>query len=281
MSGPPIPLQNLSSPNAHTNGSTLYHSAVTNGFAGSSQQNHPPPSNRPARLQILADFANTARYFPAIIWIGVKYWFRPVVCLAVYSLTVYTAWTAPNQHTLLGRVSPSLGTWILAIFTKAGDICFAFAIEDTFDTIAWRKLGSRKRNYDVVPLEWFLSVTSSTGIEGLIRLFWRRIGFRRWVVQRFGRLWRADHVAQPSESINASWERKWRDWWKNSRYSRWPFARLLFLAAMIPGPGIILLGIDAPGLFFESGLTGSSGYRSSYHFPRCQVDERIRRTRYI
>ncbi|OAF99277.1 uncharacterized protein CC84DRAFT_1222973 [Paraphaeosphaeria sporulosa] len=247
------PLQNLPSPHAHTNGCTLHYPPVTNGNASSSQ-NQPDPSERHPFLHILTNFTRIASSFLRHLWKSVGYWSRPAVSLIVYGLTVYTAWTAPNQHTLLGRVSPSLGTWILAIFAKAGDICFAFAIEDTFDALAWRKLGSRHRRYDVVPLEWFLSMTSSTGIEGLTRLLWRRSRLRRWTVRYFGRLWRAEQVVQTSEGEGevASWERRWRDWWKGGRYFRWPFARLLFVAVMIPGPGIILLAnIDQATVFFD------------------------------
>ncbi|KAF2448195.1 hypothetical protein P171DRAFT_207896 [Karstenula rhodostoma CBS 690.94] len=253
MNGSTIPLQNVSPPHAHTNGSTLHHSPGTNGNAGSSQ-NQPQPSNRPSVQQLVTDFTRIVNSFPSLIWRSIEYWFRPIISLAVYGLTVYAAWTAPNQHTLLGRVSPSLGTWILAIFAKAGDICFAFAIEDTFDTLAWRKLGARNRNHDFVSLEWFMSMTSSTGIEGLTRLLWRRSRFRKWMMRHFGRLWGAKQVVRPSEGEGevASWERRWRDWWKNGRYSRWPFARLLFVAVMIPGPGIILLAdIDQATVFFD------------------------------
>lgn len=280
MDGSAIPLQNVSLPQAHTNGTTLHHPPVTNVNAGTSQ-NRPRQLNSLSILQFLTDLARIASSFPRLFRRSIEYWFRPAISLAVYGLTVYTAWTAPNQHTLLGRVSPSLGTWILAIFAKAGDICFAFAIEETFDKLAWRKLSSRNRNHEVVPLEWFLSMTSSTGIEGLIRLLWRRSRFRKWMVRHFGRLWGAEQVTRPSESESASWERRLREWWKDGRSSRWPFARLLFLAVLIPGPGIILLGIVLSTLFLDLRLTRSSKHRPSNHMLRCPVDERIRRARYI
>ena len=111
-------------------------------------------------------------------------------------------------------------------------------MEDTFDVIAWRKLKARKRNDDVVRLEWFLSVISNTGIEGLVRLLWSR--FRIWVIAST----RGNQTPKLSATgVQESREQRWRRWLRNGRGARWTFARLFFLVILIPGPGIILMGM--------------------------------------
>lgn len=230
-----IPLQNMPSQHAQPGGSIIPQ-PTTNDNASASHDTNPTPKRFANLVPIVKPFLRNVRD-------SLKYWFRPTISLIIYGLTLYTAYAAPNQHTLLGRVSASLGTWILAIFAKAGDICFAFAIEDTFDTIAWRKLKAKKRNFGSKPLEWFLSVTPSTGIEGLVQLLWRRSRLRRVLARHHEGLLGGQNEAQTSGNENASWERRWRDWWKRGSFSRWPLARLLFVVVMIPGPGIILMGI--------------------------------------
>src|SRR5690242_16664807 len=75
----------------------------------------------------------------------VGYWWRPAIALTVYAITLGITITASWEHTLLGVVSAQLGTWFLAIVAKTGDLAFAYAVADAFDSIAWGKLNLRRR----------------------------------------------------------------------------------------------------------------------------------------
>ncbi|KAF2477512.1 uncharacterized protein BDR25DRAFT_299433 [Lindgomyces ingoldianus] len=130
----------------------------------------------------------------------------------VYSITLYIAASAPYRHTLLGSVSAPLGNWFLTILAKAGDISFAFAVEDTVDTLTWRRLKEMRRIggrgvFSGVNLGWFLALISSTGAEGLLRIL--RKSSRKFL---------------PRNSAGV-----------------WSLVRLGFIFALIPGPGIILM----------------------------------------
>lgn len=253
MSGPAIELQTLPSQqqHGHNTAANIVQSTPNNANSNATAS-QPPISNSPSPSQIFETLTQTIKTFWKSLFKALEYWFRPFVCLVIYSVTVYVAWSAPTQHALLGRVRASFGTWLLAIFAKAGDICFAFAVEDMFDTIAWRKVKMRDGVRAPVKLEWFLSVVPSTGIEGLSWILWRRL--RRWVVKipnRFRRwtgmlksmLKGQGSNEEHEEVVRASLEQKWRQWWKKGVLSRWTFARLMFVAILIPGPGIILLGM--------------------------------------
>lgn len=146
---------------------------------------------------------------------NLKYWLKPTLALLIYALTLYVASTASTRHTALGRVSPSLGNWFLTILAKGGDITFAFAVEDMFDTLTWRKLKQRRRtsgqdSFGGIRLYWFLALLSSTGVEGLVKILMKSL--RKRTVR--------------------------------GNAGKWSFIRLLFIVALIPGPGIILMGMS-------------------------------------
>lgn len=274
MSTSPLPLQNLSPPHILADGSPHIQLSAANASSNSTA-NQSSTLSKLSISQIAANITYSTKSFIKTSLKFLKYWFRPLACLAVYIFTVHTAWTAPNQNALLGRVRASFGTWLLAIFAKAGDLCFAFAIEDTFDVIAWRKLKARKRNDDVVTLEWFLSVISSTGLEGLIRLLWRK--FRRWVV-RMVRVSRTPGL--PGSEVEESREQRWRRWLRSGRNARWTFARLLCLIVLIPGPGIILMGtLYLPVLLDIQLMMFNSRYRSNNSLLRREINECFCRSR--
>ncbi|KAF2795591.1 hypothetical protein K505DRAFT_360050 [Melanomma pulvis-pyrius CBS 109.77] len=93
-----------------------------------------------------------------------------------------------------------------------GDITFALAVEDMFDTLTWRKLKQRRRtsgqdSFGGLKLYWFLALLSSTGVEGLVKILLKSL--RRRTVR--------------------------------GNAGKWSFIRLLFIVALIPGPGIILM----------------------------------------
>lgn len=71
-------------------------------------------------------------------------WFVPYIYLTiasiVYGVTLYVAASASALHGFLGVASPSFGTWILTILSKANDIALSFAVTDAFDSIAWGEL---------------------------------------------------------------------------------------------------------------------------------------------
>jgi hypothetical protein len=155
--------------------------------------------------------------------------------MVIYCITLGVAFSASSRYTVLARVSASFGTWILTVFAKAGDLAFAIAIADTFGCLAWGKL--KKRHIGVggpvrmkgPKLDWFLALVSSTGLTGLIILI-----RENFAVMRKRR--------RASAAVHWSFEQRLREVWKDWRTMRWSLARLAFLALLIPGPGIILLG---------------------------------------
>lgn len=141
----------------------------------------------------------------------VKYWFKPSFAFLIYALTVYIAASAPSRHTVLGRVSASLGTWIIVMLAKSSDVAFGFAVADAIDTMTWRKLTERLKinrgeRFIGIRLEWFLALISSTGVEGLVKIL----------------------------------ARSRKKGWGRYTAGRWALLRLIFITALIPGPGIIL-----------------------------------------
>lgn len=170
--------------------------------------------------------APVSRYF-APLSTPLKYFAKPLLSLTIYVLTVYTASTSPSRISPLGRVPPEWGIWILAILGKAGDISFAFAVEDAFDTFAWRKLRKRTRVNSPVGLVWWTSLLSSTGFEPLVKIVGR--GLRR-AVRKWWRGWRE------------GWGITGSEWWSDWTDARWGLVRLACLVLLVPGPGIILLG---------------------------------------
>ncbi|ORY15112.1 hypothetical protein BCR34DRAFT_188905 [Clohesyomyces aquaticus] len=147
---------------------------------------------------------------PKFKWLS--YFSKPIIASLVYFVTLYVSASAPFRHTFLGRVSAPLGNWFLTILAKAGDISFAFAVEDTIDTLTWRRLKERTKiagsgNFNGIRLEWFLALMSTTGVEGLFGVLKKST--------RHGLL-------------------------KNTA-GRWSFIRLAFILVLIPGPGIILM----------------------------------------
>ena len=102
----------------------------------------------------------------------------------------------------------------MTLLAKGGDITFAFAVEDTFDTFTWRMLRERKRtsgpnNFGGMKLYWFLALVSSTGVEGLVKIIIK--SFRNQTDKRAAGI-------------------------------RWSSIRLAFILVLIPGPGVILMG---------------------------------------
>ncbi|PSN74809.1 hypothetical protein BS50DRAFT_671117 [Corynespora cassiicola Philippines] len=169
-----------------------------------------------------------------------KYWFKPFVALIIYTLTFYIAAAAPTRSTVLGRVSAPVGTWFLTMLAKAGDIAFAFAVEDMFDTMTWRYLKYRRNWYPAedsgtIRLDLFLALMSSTGVEGLFRILRRSI--------KWGRRW---------AGINSS--------------GGWSLIRLIFLMALIPGPGIILMAnVTQKNVFFDERSMNISAGLAQYN----------------
>ncbi|KAF2003156.1 hypothetical protein P154DRAFT_112626 [Amniculicola lignicola CBS 123094] len=164
-----------------------------------------------------------------------KYSIKFVLAFLIYILTLYTAFTATSRHTILGNLNPSLGTWFLQILAKSGDIAFAFAVEDAFDTLTWRRLREEKRisgaAFGGIRLDWFLSLVSSTGVEGLVRLLTKAI---KSSVQRR----RTPPGVEPPQVHGGGW---------------WAFLRLIFILGLIPGPGIILMAnINQKQIFFPN-----------------------------
>ncbi|KAF2270269.1 hypothetical protein CC78DRAFT_611923 [Lojkania enalia] len=193
MNGTPVPIL---STHAAANGSISPNAAST------------PVTVEQASLQLGSlSSRRTSRVF-------IKYWSKPIAATLVYSVTLYIAASAPFRYTVLGRVSAPLGTWILNLLSKFGDILFSFAVADAVDTLTWRKLKERqaivrgtREKFFGIKLEWFLALMSSTGVEGLFRILKKslRVGCLR-------------HTA-----------------------GRWAFIRLILIMALIPGPGIILM----------------------------------------
>ncbi|KAH7076170.1 hypothetical protein FB567DRAFT_632440 [Paraphoma chrysanthemicola] len=152
------------------------------------------------------------------------YWHRPLIAVFVYVFSVGMASSAATRKGLmLATISPTMGTWELAILAKAGDIAFAFAIEDMFDSLAWGRLKQSQLRRGFVNLPWFLTTWSATGPIALLRIFWKEISGRIFADQQ-------------------RFQGRRRERWKNCRLLRWSFARLVCLMLLIPGPGIILLG---------------------------------------
>ncbi|KAF2678171.1 hypothetical protein K458DRAFT_395238 [Lentithecium fluviatile CBS 122367] len=162
-----------------------------------------------------------------------KYTLKPLLALLIYALTLSTAYRATSPSSSLGRISPEWGIWVLAILAKAGDISFAFAVEDAFDTLAWGKLRKRGRVRGTMGLVWWVSLLSATGVGGLVGILWR--GLKR-LFRRGG-----DGGRVPV-----------RERWKRGKEMRWSLARLAFLIILIPGPGIILLANISPKPIFIS-----------------------------
>jgi len=182
-----------------------------------------------------------------------KYAYRPTIALLIYSFTLYTVYTAPSLFSPLGRVDPDYGIWLLAALGKVGDISFAFAVEDAFDTLAWRKLKKRQGVQAKMGLMLWMSLLSSTGFEALVKMVWR--GLRRW---KWWRRWKGG-VRVPV------WER-----WKDGKEVRWSLTRLVFLSILIPGPGIILLGKN--WLSCSGGrVVHSADYHDSKHLPHTRL----------
>jgi hypothetical protein len=159
-----------------------------------------------------------------------SYWIKPGLALLFYALTLYVASTASTRRTVLGSVNASTGNWFLTLLAKAGDITFAFAVEDAFDTLTWRMLKKRKRtsgrhSFGGMKLYWFLALVSSTGVEGLVKIIFK--SFRKQTTKRAAGI-------------------------------RWSFVRLAFIIALIPGPGIILMcksRTSSTFIFYLSELT--------------------------
>ena len=142
-----------------------------------------------------------------------RFWFKPTAAFLIYALTLSIAVTATRKDAILGRFNASQGTTILTILSKAGDIGFGIAVADVCDSIAWRKMASewnvpRAYNFQGVSLAWFLSLISTTGVEGLLRILQRSL----------------------------------RDWGMWTKAGRWSLLRLIMIFVLIPGPGIILMG---------------------------------------
>ena len=142
-----------------------------------------------------------------------RFWVKPAAAFLIYALTLSIAATATRKDAILGKVSASQGTTLLTVLSKAGDVAFGVAVADVCDSIAWRGLANewnvpRGLNFQGVPLPWFLALISTTGVEGLLRILQRSL-------------------------------RNWGAW---SRAGRWSILRLLMIFALIPGPGIILMG---------------------------------------
>jgi hypothetical protein len=144
------------------------------------------------------------------------YWIKPALALFFYVLTLCVASTASTRRTVLGSVNAPTGNWFLTLLAKAGDITFAFAVEDAFDTLTWRKLKERKRRngpetFVGMRLYWFLALLSSTGVEGLVKIIHKSIK-KKTVKRKTG--------------------------------IKWSVIRLLFIIVFIPGPGVILMGMS-------------------------------------
>ncbi|KAH7117881.1 hypothetical protein B0J11DRAFT_592362 [Dendryphion nanum] len=165
-----------------------------------------------------------------------KYWTKPFFAWSIYALTLYIALSAEKADGFLGHVDAVRGTWILTLLAKGGDIAFAFAVEDTCDTIAYRTLAWRRSIEGMVAsgkvtpekakrrqkLEWFLALTSTTGVEGLGKILWGEgtRGQRRVVGGKIRGL---------------------------------ALARLVFIFVLIPGPGMLLVAnMDQKTLFFPT-----------------------------
>ncbi|KAF2729967.1 hypothetical protein EJ04DRAFT_580265 [Polyplosphaeria fusca] len=210
-----IPLQTMSSNSARLETSNA---APT---ASSSTSTHLDPQPRPRKTRVASQ---------------IKYWYKPALAFLIYGLTLYISSSAPSRHTVLGRVSAPLGTWLLTLFAKAGDIAFAIAVADTIDTMTWRKLKERVKingedSFVGIKLDWFLSLISSTGVEGLIRILAR--------------------------SPKAGW-------WKHTA-GRWALIRLTFIFALIPGPGVILMAnVRQKDVFYPIRTLSISGGLADY-----------------
>jgi hypothetical protein len=178
-----------------------------------------------------AAVTHTKRHLSA----SIHYWLKPLLAIVIYCMTLGVALSASSRYTVLAHVSASFGTWILTVFAKAGDLAFAIAIANTFDCLAWGKLSKRHvgvggpQRMKSPKLDWFLALGSSTGLTGLILLI-----RENFAVMRKRR--------RASAAVHSSFEQRLREIWKDWRTVRWSLARLAFLALLIPGPGIILLG---------------------------------------
>ncbi|KAF2112668.1 hypothetical protein BDV96DRAFT_633921 [Lophiotrema nucula] len=117
------------------------------------------------------------------------------------------------------------------MLAKSGDIAFGFAVDDAIDTMTWRKMKERVKinlgeKFIGIRLEWFLALMSSTGMEGLLRILFRRR----------------------------------REGWRRNSAGRWAFIRLVFILALIPGPGMILTAnIKQQNVFFPIRTLDISG----------------------
>lgn len=239
--------------------------AIMNGNSSQTTSSQQPIANGSAILASTSVPNGIGRPNPPLLftnfkkkWLSIfKYWVKFTVALLIYGATLYIAWSASKRHTLLGLASPQLGIWILSIFAKAGDITFAFAVQDTFDIFAWRKLKQRQgvsgpENFGGIKLVWFLSMVSSTGVLGLIRILWRTviksvfINVFRVVFRKKKARQQAGGLLGPNPNGHISEKRTWRQWWKNGAFARWSFIRLLFIVILIPGSGIILMGEITP-----------------------------------
>ncbi|KAF2821409.1 hypothetical protein CC86DRAFT_411101 [Ophiobolus disseminans] len=63
-----------------------------------------------------------------------------------------------------------MGTWELAMLAKSGDIVFAFAVKDMFDSLAWGSLKESSLQKGYVSLPWFFITWSATGPIALERI---------------------------------------------------------------------------------------------------------------
>ncbi|KAH7063792.1 hypothetical protein BKA63DRAFT_182528 [Paraphoma chrysanthemicola] len=182
--------------------------------SGGADATDKPPSFRSDTIQ-----TRSGKYFKIFF-----YWHRPLIAVFVYIFSIGIASSAATRKGLmLATISPTMGTWELAILAKAGDIAFAFAVEDMFDSLAWGRLKQNWLRRGYVSLPWFLTTWSATGPIALLRIFWKEISRRIFANQQ-------------------RFQRRRRERWKNYNLLRWSFARLVCLILLIPGPGIILLG---------------------------------------
>jgi hypothetical protein len=146
-----------------------------------------------------------------------------VLIAILHCFSVGIASGATRKYVMLVALSPTVGTWTLAMLAKPGDIAFALAVEDMFDSLAWGRMKESSMRKGYVPLPWFLTTWSVTGPIALLKILWRSL---RW----------------PKISDVTLQSNGWRGHWKGTELARWSVARLIFLILLIPGPGIVLLG---------------------------------------